>query len=184
MTDVRKKLLIVNDEIDIMKRFRRKLTEYGVDVICANSYIEALEKMEGHQFDVLLLDVVLPKLPGGDASDSVAIGASRATAIAFQQDNPGKPIILDSTYAKNKIKEFGLAGLSYVPDDMLFNVDARIDYILNALGIEKTANTPNAVKPDHADLAVESEHFKTVRKIRGSAQLFSPRDDNDAQHSR
>lgn len=59
-----KKVLIVDDEIDIVEILKSKLQEQGYDVICAFDGEEALEKVRQEKPDLVILDVMLPKMDG------------------------------------------------------------------------------------------------------------------------
>lgn len=59
-----KKVLIVDDEIDIVEILKSKLQEQGYDAICAFDGEEALEKVRQEKPDLVILDVMLPKMDG------------------------------------------------------------------------------------------------------------------------
>lgn len=58
------KILIVDDEPDIVEILHKKLLKAGYDVVTAFDGQEALVKVEENDPDVVLLDLMLPKLNG------------------------------------------------------------------------------------------------------------------------
>lgn len=59
-----KKVLVVDDEKLIVKGIRFSLEQDGMEVDCAYDGEEALEMIQNHEYDIILLDVMLPKLTG------------------------------------------------------------------------------------------------------------------------
>ena len=59
-----KKILVVDDEPHIVKMIESRLTANGYDVITASDGQEGLEKAQGENPDLILLDVMMPKLTG------------------------------------------------------------------------------------------------------------------------
>ena len=58
------KLLIVEDEVRMADLLRKGLTEEGHTVTCALDGAEGLSLAKGYEFDVIVLDVMMPKLSG------------------------------------------------------------------------------------------------------------------------
>lgn len=59
-----KKVLVVDDEKLIVKGVRFSLQQDGMEVDCAYDGEEALEKIKANEYDIVLLDIMLPKLDG------------------------------------------------------------------------------------------------------------------------
>ena len=59
-----KKVLVVDDEKLIVKGIRFSLEQDGMEVTCAYDGEEALQLAKEQKFDIILLDVMLPKLNG------------------------------------------------------------------------------------------------------------------------
>ena len=57
-----KKILVVDDEKLIVKGIRFSLEQEGMEVDCAYDGEEALECARNCEYDLVLLDVMLPKL--------------------------------------------------------------------------------------------------------------------------
>src|SRR5579871_341908 len=60
------KLLIVEDEVRMADLLRKGLTEEGHTAICASDGAEGLALARSHDFDVVILDIMLPKMSGYD----------------------------------------------------------------------------------------------------------------------
>ena len=59
-----KKVLVVDDEKLIVKGIRFSLEQDDMEVDCAYDGEEALEKVQNNKYDLILLDIMLPKLTG------------------------------------------------------------------------------------------------------------------------
>ena len=66
-----KKVLVVDDEKMIVKGLRFSLEQDGMDVDCAYDGEEALTAIKQNTYDVVLLDVMLPKFSGFDVCQQV-----------------------------------------------------------------------------------------------------------------
>jgi DNA-binding response OmpR family regulator len=60
------KLLIVEDETRMADLLRKGLTEEGHNVMCAYDGVEGLAMAKDYEFDVIILDIMMPKLSGYD----------------------------------------------------------------------------------------------------------------------
>ena len=58
------KILVVEDDLDIQELLKNFLQEGGYEVSLANDGVEALSIFSASQFDLVLLDVMLPKIDG------------------------------------------------------------------------------------------------------------------------
>lgn len=58
------RILIVDDEIEIVRALQRSLTAHGFEVYSASSGEEALEEVTRHRPDLILLDLGLPGISG------------------------------------------------------------------------------------------------------------------------
>jgi len=58
------RLLVADDEKDVVETLRGRLVKEGYDVVVAFDGEEALKKMEEDNPDIILLDLMMPKLNG------------------------------------------------------------------------------------------------------------------------
>lgn len=66
-----KKVLVVDDEKLIVKGIRFSLEQDGMDVDVAYDGEQALEAAHNNQYDVILLDVMLPKMSGFEVCQQI-----------------------------------------------------------------------------------------------------------------
>ena len=127
-----KKVLVVDDEKLIVKGIRFSLEQDGMEVDCAYDGEEALEAAKKKEYDVVLLDVMLPKLTGFEVCQQI-------------REFSSMPIIMLTAKGDDMDK---ILGLEYGADDYItkpFNileVKARIKAIMrrsSKKGVEATA---------------------------------------------
>ena len=82
MSESRERILIVDDEENLVALFKRILQKEGYEVQCASSGEEALEKLETEWFDLVITDL---KMPGMDGMELL----SKTKAV-----NPTMPFIM------------------------------------------------------------------------------------------
>ncbi|MDY2921353.1 MAG: response regulator transcription factor [Eubacterium sp.] len=119
-----KRVLVVDDEKLIVKGIRFSLEHDDFEVECAYDGEEALEKVKETAFDVILLDVMLPKLTGFEVCQQI-------------REFSDVPIIMLTAKGDDMDK---ILGLEYGADDYItkpFNileVKARIKAIIRRSG--------------------------------------------------
>lgn len=115
-----KKVLVVDDEKLIVKGIRFSLEQDGMEVDCAYDGEEALQKIKDKEYDIILMDVMLPKLTGFEVCQQV-------------REFSGVPIVMLTAKGEDMDK---ILGLEYGADDYItkpFNileVKARIKAII------------------------------------------------------
>ncbi|MDF2538771.1 MAG: yycF [Herbinix sp.] len=119
-----KRVLVVDDEKLIVKGIRFSLEQDGMEVDCAYDGEEALEAAKKKEYDVVLLDVMLPKLSGFEVCQQI-------------REFSAMPIIMLTAKGDDMDK---ILGLEYGADDYItkpFNileVKARIKAIMRRSG--------------------------------------------------
>ena len=66
-----KKVLVVDDEKLIVKGIRFSLEQDGMDVDCAYDGEEALNMAKENPYDMILLDIMLPKMDGFEVCQAI-----------------------------------------------------------------------------------------------------------------
>lgn len=64
---MKKILLVVDDEPDIVKVVKVRLESNNYTVISASDGREGIAKAQQHQPDLIIMDILMPNLSGGDA---------------------------------------------------------------------------------------------------------------------
>lgn len=115
-----KKVLVVDDEKLIVKGIRFSLEQDGMEVDCAYDGEEALNMAREHDYDMILLDIMLPKMDGIQVCQQI-------------REFSSVPIIMLTAKGEDMDK---ILGLEYGADDYItkpFNileVKARIKAIM------------------------------------------------------
>ena len=119
-----KKVLVVDDEKLIVKGIRFSLEQDGMEVDCAYDGEEALEKARNNSYDMILLDIMLPKIDGFEVCQQI-------------REFSNVPIVMLTAKGDDMDK---ILGLDYGADDYItkpFNileVKARIKAIMRRTG--------------------------------------------------
>lgn len=119
-----KKVLVVDDEKLIVKGIRFSLEQDGMEVDCAYDGEEALNMARDKEYDMILLDVMLPKLSGFEVCQQI-------------REFSSVPVIMLTAKGDDMDK---ILGLEYGADDYItkpFNileVKARIKAIMRRTG--------------------------------------------------
>ena len=88
-------ILLVEDNILNQRIVTFSLKKFNYEVVIANNGVEALEKFNGHKFDVILMDIMMPVMDGLTATkeirsikrdDAAQIPIIAMTANAFEED--------------------------------------------------------------------------------------------------
>lgn len=122
-----KRVLVVDDEKLIVKGIRFSLEQEGMEVDCAYDGEEALEKAKTKEYDMILLDIMLPKLTGLEVCQQI-------------REFSSVPIIMLTAKGEDMDK---ILGLEYGADDYItkpFNileVKARIKAIMRRMRKEE-----------------------------------------------
>ena len=140
------RVLVVDDEKLIVKGIRFSLEQDGMEVDCAYDGEEALEKIKSNSFDIVLLDLMLPKLSGLEVCQQV-------------REFSKVPIIMITAKGEDMDK---IMGLEYGADDYItkpFNileVKARIKAINRRLTTD-TVQTKEDSVIEISDMRLETE---------------------------
>ena len=60
------KILVVDDEVKVCDTLKKHLEERGHDLVSAGDGVEALEKVEGEKFDLIISDWIMPRMIGSE----------------------------------------------------------------------------------------------------------------------
>lgn len=150
-----KKVLVVDDEKLIVKGIKFSLEQEGLLVDCAYDGEEALAAVRANTYDVILLDVMLPKLSGFEVCQQI-------------REFSDVPIIMLTAKSEDIDK---IMGLEYGADDYItkpFNileVKARLKAILRR-SRKQAENTKEEKKLSVGDICVEQDGRRVFLKDR------------------
>ena len=158
------RVLVVDDEKLIVKGIRFSLEQDGMEVTCAYDGEEALTFAREQQFDIILLDIMLPKLSGFEVCQQI-------------REFSNVPIIMLTAKGDDMDK---ILGLEYGADDYItkpFNileVKARIKAIIRrTVKQEKKADTAGRIQA--GDMTIERDNRRVYiegRDINLTAKEF------------
>ena len=132
-----KKVLVVDDEKLIVKGIRFSLEQEGMEVDCAYDGEEALNKAKENQYDMILLDIMLPKMTGLEVCQQI-------------REFSSVPIIMLTAKGEDMDK---ILGLEYGADD----------YITKPFGIMELISRVKALLRRSA--YVEEKKFLTLGNV-------------------
>lgn len=159
-----KRVLVVDDEKLIVKGIRFSLEQDGMQVDCAYDGEEALSFAREREYDIILLDVMLPKLTGFEVCQQI-------------REFSNVPIVMLTAKGEDMDK---ILGLEYGADDYItkpFNileVKARIKAIIRrTVRKEKTEDAGSIIESKDVRLDRESRRvYISGREINLTAKEF------------
>lgn len=159
-----KKVLVVDDEKLIVKGIRFSLEQDGMEVDCAYDGEEALKMATENVYDMILLDIMLPKMNGFEVCQQI-------------REFSDMPIVMLTAKGDDMDK---ILGLEYGADDYItkpFNileVKARIKAIMRRTGGSKSKEE-NSKIIESGDLKLDCESrrlFVLGREVNVTAKEF------------
>ncbi len=159
-----KRVLVVDDEKLIVKGIRFSLEQDGMEVDCAYDGEEALSMAKEQQYDMILLDVMLPKLTGFEVCQQI-------------REFSTVPIVMLTAKGDDMDK---ILGLEYGADDYItkpFNileVKARIKAIMRRTGQKEKSRDQDKII-EQGDMKLDCEGRRVYiagREINLTAKEF------------
>jgi two-component system, OmpR family, response regulator len=146
------RLLVVEDEPNILELLSASLRLAGFEVATATSGLEALQAVQRHRPDLVVLDVMLPDLDGFEVARRLRSGDTR-TPVLFLTAK-------DAT--EDKIRGLSIGGDDYVTKPFsLEEVIARIRAVLRRTSA--TGPPPPPTRLRAADLELDTESHQVWR---------------------
>ena len=152
-----RKVLVVDDEKLIVKGVRFSLEQDGMEVDCAYDGEEAVEKAKEKKYDIILLDLMLPKMDGLEVCQQI-------------REFSNVPIVMLTAKGEDMDK---ILGLEYGADDYItkpFNileVKARIRAIIRRSNKQQKEEK----RPDLVDLGTIQIDTRSRRVFRGEKEI-------------
>lgn len=148
-----RKVLVVDDEKLIVKGIRFSLEQDDMEVDCAYDGEEAVDMAKRKEYDIILLDVMLPKYDGFEVCRQI-------------RDFSDVPIIMLTAKGEDMDK---ILGLEYGADDYItkpFNileVKARMKAVMRRMG-RKSGNSAAGKELVKGDLRIDCESRRVFSK--------------------
>ena len=142
------KLLVVEDEKRMVELLRKGLEEEGHTVACAMDGIEGLRLCRNHEYDVIILDIMMPKLDGYGLVEKL-----RAAKIAT-------PVLMLT--AKDDVPNI-VHGLDLGADDYMTKPFSFQELVARLRAIKRRKFFPHAAILKVADLSLDTASRQVSR---------------------
>jgi len=134
------KLLIVEDEARMVELLRKGLTEEGHTVVCASNGREGLEMARAYEFDVIILDVMMPKLNGYELAEKL------------RRERVATPMLMLT--AKDTVPDL-VRGLDAGADDYMTKPFAFEELLARLRAVKRRAPVPQLPKLQVGNLSLD-----------------------------
>ena len=122
-------VLVVEDEQRMLELLRKGLSEEGHTVSCAEDGSEGLQMLRAHRFDVVILDVMMPRIGGFELTRQL------------RGENDRTPIIMLT--ARDSVPDI-VHGLDLGADDYVTKPFSFNELLLRMEAVNRGARTPRA----------------------------------------
>ena len=146
------KILIVDDEQDILEFLKYNLKKENLEVFTANNGIDGLEIAKKHAIDLIILDVMMPKMDGIEVCEQI-----RST------EKLNQILVLFLTARSEEYSE--LAGFSAGADDYVtkpIKPKLLISRVKALLKRKRNSDIPSRIKI--GDIEIDKEQHKNNRE--------------------
>lgn len=90
-----RKILLIEDEELIITLLQKKLEKEGYRVFVARDGVEGMEKIRKESPDIVLLDIVMPRMGGLEVLEEIRKDKKLRTTPVIVISNSGQPVELD-----------------------------------------------------------------------------------------
>ena len=143
------RILVVDDEIEIVRALERSLAAHGFEVFTAGSGEEALEAISLHRPDLILLDLGLPSMSGLEVIKRVRAQSNLPIIVLSVKDTE-----------HDKVQAFDLGADDYVPkpfgmDEVLARLRAALRHSAQVESGTEAIFTAGPLRVDFAQRLVQ-----------------------------
>ena len=136
-----RKVLVVDDEKLIVKGIRFNLEQDGMEVDCAYDGEEAVEKAKEKHYDIILLDLMLPKMDGLEVCQQIREFSPKLVCVFKEEAAEALKIKIADTDTKVVSKMEGLIEVAVHPESEIL-----VTAIVGMMGIRPTVAAIKAGK--------------------------------------
>ena len=141
-----KRLLLVDDEPLIIKGLRFSLEQDGYECDSAVDGEEAIAKFEQGRYDLILLDVMLPKLSGTEVCQRI-------------REHSNVPIIMLTAKGEDMDK---ILGLEYGADDYMTKPFMMSEFLARVRALTRRRSTIGPQVLTYGDLSLDSATYELI----------------------
>src|SRR3989449_7537311 len=153
------RILVVDDEIEIVRALQRSLTAHGYEVFTASSGEEALEAITHHRPDLMLLDLGLPGISGLEVCKRVRAESNLPIIVLSVKDAE-----------RDKVQALDLGADDYVPKP--FGIDEVLARIRVAL--RHTAQVQSGTEPSFTTGPLQVDFAQRLVNLQGKEIKVHP----------
>ncbi|MFL5662675.1 MAG: response regulator transcription factor [Ktedonobacteraceae bacterium] len=153
------RILVVDDEIEILRALQRSLTAHGFEVFTASSGEEALEAIAHHRPDLMLLDLGLPGISGLEVCKRVRAESNLPIIVLSVKDAE-----------RDKVQALDLGADDYVPKP--FGIDEVLARIRVAL--RHTAQVQSGTEPSFTAGPLKVDFAQRLVQVNGQEVKLTP----------
>ncbi len=141
-------LLIIEDEIRMADLLRKGLSEEGHNATCASDGVEGLALAKSYEFDVIILDIMMPKLSGYEL------------AKRLRQEKIRTPILMLT--ARDSVPDI-VRGLDLGADDYMTKPFSFDELVARLRAVKRRALTAEDTHLQIADLVLDPASREVAR---------------------
>lgn len=174
-----KKILIIEDDVFLGDVLTQKLKNEGFDLVLARDGQEGYDKIKSFHPDLILLDIILPKMNGYEILEQKQKDPSLIDIPVIIISNSGQPVEINRAFALG-VKDY-LVKAQFDPEEALVKVRAQLEKIeKNKDEVTPTSNAKDT-KADKVSLEgkkilwVEDDQFLNdiiARKLSATKCIF------------
>ncbi len=153
------RILVVDDEIEILRALQRSLTAHGFEVFSASNGEEALEAIAHHRPDLILLDLGLPGISGLEVCRRVRAESSLPIIVLSVKDAE-----------RDKVQALDLGADDYVPKP--FGIDEVLARIRVAL--RHSAHVQSGTEPTFSAGPLRVDFAQRLVQVNGQEVKLTP----------
>jgi two-component system, OmpR family, KDP operon response regulator KdpE len=145
------RILVVDDEVEIMRALQRSLTAHGYEIFTASTGEEALDEIVAHRPDLVLLDLGLPGLSGLEICKRIRAQSNlpiivlsvkdterdKVMALDFGADDyVSKPFGMDEVLARVRVALRHTAQIQAGTEPVFVAGPLRVDFALRSVQLD------------------------------------------------